>query len=126
MKLLGILSLFVVSSFGATPYTNITTDAVQYDPATLNIRPNGGNQIFNTLHATNINGGVLADDGTTTRLLSLRFAETVNVADRGAIGNGSADNTLVLSNAFLSASGKTVVFPAGDYMVSGYIPLVSN
>jgi len=65
-----------------------------------------------------------ATGSTTARTLANRFADTVNVKDFGAIGNGVANDTAALQAAINFAStngGGTVFFPFGTYLVSAAI-----
>lgn len=51
-----------------------------------------------------------------------------NVVDYGAVGNGIADDTTAITNAYaaaVAAGGGTVVFPAGDFRITATIGLNS-
>lgn len=70
---------------------------------------------------------ILADGSTEPRYLGERFAETVNVKDFGAKGDGVADDTAAIRDAFDYAlsliqtwriHGAIVFFPAGTYTIS--------
>lgn len=55
-------------------------------------------------------------------------ASTVHVKDFGAVGNGSTDDTAALKSALDSvmASGKTLVFGEGTYLVTGTISTIAE
>lgn len=58
-------------------------------------------------------GGVEAGE------LAITFAQTVNVRNFGALGNGVADDTAAIQSAIdsLGANGGVVIVPAGDYRI---------
>lgn len=119
---LGIAFCAVFSVFGATELTGPWNVAVQFNKTNHNVGPNGLNQIFSTLFATNINGGVLADSSTTARDLSVRFGEVKNVKDGNVQGDNTTDDTANIQAVFTSATnGQTIVFPAGTYKINGYL-----
>jgi hypothetical protein len=66
-------------------------------------------------------GIVLSTGSTTARSLALRFSETVNVKDYGAVGNGVADDTAAVTAAVTAAAGKRLYFPTGTYMISSIV-----
>ena len=76
-------------------------------------------------------GTVLADGSTAPRTLEDRFADTVNVKDFGAVGDGVADDTVAIQAALNYAQQFTyplvpaVYIPAGVYMVSNTITVPS-
>jgi hypothetical protein len=47
----------------------------------------------------------------------VRFGTVINVKDYGATGNGSNDDSTAVQNAANAASGKTLYFPQGTYIV---------
>jgi hypothetical protein len=53
-----------------------------------------------------------------TRDLVTRFSDTVNVKDFGAVGDGTTDDTIAIQAAINAAFGKTVIIPAGTYIVT--------
>jgi hypothetical protein len=64
-------------------------------------------------------GSVLATGSTTSRTLSNRFAETVNVKDFGAVGDGLANDTAAINAAaayLTSLGGGVLYFPRGTYL----------
>ena len=59
-----------------------------------------------------------------TRTLQDKLRDVVSVKDFGAVGNGVADDTTAVTNAF--SSGKSIYFPAGTYKTRGAINVSSN
>jgi len=74
-----------------------------------------------------ITGGVTATGSTTSRTLATRFADSANVKDFGAIGNGVANDTAAIQAAInymnTTYSGGIVFVPAGNYYVPGGLTL---
>jgi len=67
---------------------------------------------------------VTATGSTTARSLADRFAETFNVKDYGAKGDGVTDDRTAINLAFTAmanAGGGTIFFPKGTYNISDYI-----
>lgn len=62
---------------------------------------------------------VTATGSTTARSLVNRFADTVNVKDFGAVGDGVTNDTSAIQTAIAASAGNTVYFPSGTYLVSG-------
>ena len=64
--------------------------------------------------------GVLATGSTTERDLEDRFADIVNVKDWGALGDGTTDDYAAINaaKAVVAASGGTLYFPYGTYMIT--------
>lgn len=60
---------------------------------------------------------ITSTGSTTGRNLEDRFADTVNVKDFGAVGDGLTDDTAAIQAA-IDAAGKKVVFPTGTYAIS--------
>jgi len=63
---------------------------------------------------------VIATGSTTERTLAERFADTINVLDYDANGDGATDDTAAIQAALDAAkdTGMTVYFPAGNYKVT--------
>jgi len=76
---------------------------------------------------TSVSGGVTATGSTTSRTLATRFADSANVKDFGAIGNGVANDTAAIQAAInymnTTYSGGIVFVPAGNYYVPGGLTL---
>jgi hypothetical protein len=66
----------------------------------------------------------LATATTTSRNLVTRFSEIVNVKDFGAVGDGVADDTAAIQNAF--NTGKSIFFPDGSYKITSNLLLNSD
>ena len=63
---------------------------------------------------------ITATGSTTSRTLANRFADTVNVKDFGAVGDGVTDDTAAIQAAINSrTSGGGVYFPRGVYLTTG-------
>jgi hypothetical protein len=77
------------------------------------------NQMVNSATVNNIQAadiaGIAATGSTAARTLPDRFADTINVKDFGAVGNGVADDTAAIQAALNAADNKHVVVPAGEY-----------
>ena len=56
--------------------------------------------------------------GAVTRSCSSKLSDIVSVRDFGAIGDGSTDDTVAITEAFTAASGKGLYFPAGTYKLN--------
>ena len=88
-----------------------TTDAITFSSA-----PPVNAEIVvstaNVLTGTDISAStIIATGSTTTRLLADRFADTVNVKDFGAVGDGVADDTSAVVSA--EATGLMYIVPSG-------------
>jgi hypothetical protein len=69
---------------------------------------------------------VTATGSTTARTLANRFADVVNVKDFGAVGNGVADDTAAIQNAFnyAQSTGYSLVkIPSGRYSITSNITI---
>lgn len=77
--------------------------------------------------ATPTDGTLVTADGTTTpRTLASRFADTVNVKDLGAVGDGTTDDTAAINAALcaaVGAGGGTIFFPVGTYLATGQLAI---
>lgn len=65
-----------------------------------------------------LQANVLATGSTTSRSLSNRFSDIINVKDYGAVGNGIANDTAAIQSAINSASSGNnveIVVPKGNY-----------
>ena len=69
-------------------------------------------------------GNVVATGSTEPRSLSDRFADSVNVKDFGAVGDGVTDDTSAIQ-AWASQTGK-LFLDSGSYAISSRIELASN
>jgi hypothetical protein len=65
-----------------------------------------------------------AGAGAVTTNVQTKLRETVSVKDFGAVGDGVADDTAACQNAF--ATGKSVYFPNGTYLLTGNLTAQSN
>ena len=75
------------------------------------------------------NATVTADGSTESRQLSDRFADTVNVKDFGAVGDGVTNDTAAIQSAIDYAGtqgGSTVYVPAGDYLIFSELLLAES
>ena len=81
-----------------------------------------------TLAGTDAGISTTATGSTTARTLASRAAEIINVRDYGAKGDGATDDTAAIQAAVaaIPASGATLLFPPGNYIVSGTAALPSS
>jgi len=94
-----------------------TTDAITFSSA-----PPVNSEIVvstaNVLTGTDISASTIISTGsTTTRLLVDRFADTVNVKDFGAVGDGVTDDTAAIQAA-VDSNASSVFVPSGRYAIS--------
>ena len=94
-----------------------TTDAITFSSA-----PPVNAEIVvstaNILTGTDISAStIIATGSTTTRLLVDRFADTVNVKDFGAVGDGVTDDTAAIQAA-VDSNASSVFVPSGRYAIS--------
>lgn len=61
--------------------------------------------------------------GSINRAFNLKLAESVSVKDFGAVGDGTTNDTVAVQAAL--ASGKSVVFPLGSYLISTSLTLTT-
>lgn len=104
-----------------------------YDSVETNLRPEASkflawnesaDGITNVSASDGSSNSVTATDSTTSRLLSNRFADIVNVKDYGAVGNGTTDDQAGIDAAITAAStNKTIFFPYGTYKISSALNL---
>lgn len=77
--------------------------------------------------ATAGSGSVLASGSSTSRTLSNRFAERVNVKDFGAVGDGTANDQPAIQAAITAAAaGSIIYFPKGTYFLAESTGLTAN
>lgn len=77
--------------------------------------------VFEDPHALSDFLPVIAEGSDVPRMLKDRFADTVNVKDFGAKGDGTTDDTEAIRAAIEAAEARTVWFPDGIYLVSSEI-----
>lgn len=101
-----LAALLMVSSVFAVTKTQVDTDSAQ----------------------TLSNKSVVATGGTVARSLESRFGETINVKDKGAIGDGVTDDTVAIQAVLtaVSATGGIVYFPQGTYKITATLTMGSN
>ncbi len=71
-----------------------------------------------TSGGSNLIGFIQSGTGADATTVQTKLQQTLSVKDFGAVGNGSADDTLAIQDALNAGSGRTVYFPAGTYRVS--------
>ena len=71
--------------------------------------------------ATGVTNYTAPGPGGATRAISDRLGDYVSVKDYGATGDGVTDDTTAISNAI--ATGKQVLFPEGEYVMSSSITI---
>lgn len=76
------------------------------------------NDMGDVIEAMQAELGLNPSGAAATVAARLNNANTVNVKDYGATGNGSTDDSAAIRSALTAGAGKTVVFPAGTYLVS--------
>lgn len=94
------------------------------NPTGLQISSSGVNAATSTSSTVSNNGTQFT--GATARLISDMFGDIINVRDFGAIGNGIADDTVAIKAAAAAASGKTLYFPGGNYLISQGVYIQTN
>ena len=95
------------------------TDATTVNAADELIVSQGG--VTKRATATELFSGtatVTSTGSTTGRTLKDRFADTINVKDFGAVGDGTTDDTAAIQAAIDAAAGRHLIFPSGTYIVS--------
>jgi len=68
--------------------------------------------------------GLIATGSVTSRLLSDRWGEVINVKDFGAVGNGVADDTAAIAAAL--AAGNRIHFPPGSFRITSGISVTGG
>jgi parallel beta-helix repeat protein len=108
-----------------TSYLDEDTDSIKAARPALLETTQRVNQLSTPTGAT-IVGWSQNGAGATTRFLQDKVRDLVSVKDFGAIGDGVADDTLAIQTAVTSCAGRILELPAGTYIVSSAINLVSN
>jgi len=113
-----------VSGLGSGVATALGVAVTGSGSVVLSVSPTlTGTMTAATVNATTVNGGVTATGSTTSRTLATRFADTANVKDFGAVGNGVTNDTAAIQAAIdymnTTYSGGIVFVPAGNYYVPG-------
>ena len=100
-----------------TTATTVTVDDLLQvvDVEDLTMAASGTNKKI-TARTLGNNLPVTATGSSASRSLKDRFADTVNVKDFGAVGDGVTDDTSAIQAAI--ATGKTLVFESGTYVVN--------
>jgi hypothetical protein len=102
----------------------LLTDATTVGPADeFVVRQSGIVKRATSNEFLNGTGTVTATGSTTGRTLATRFADTINVKDFGAIGDGVANDTAAIQAALNAArdSGKQIYGQVGNYRVTSTI-----
>lgn len=71
-------------------------------------------------------GWIQSGVGAIARTAQDKLRERVSLSDFGAVGNGTADDKIPISNAFTAANGRLVVFPAGTYNIGSAYAAPAN
>ena len=71
-------------------------------------------------------GYIGAGSGNVATTVQAKLRQIISVKDYGATGDGTTDDTLAIQAAVAASSGKALYFPAGTYIVSDIITMVSN
>lgn len=64
--------------------------------------------------------------GAVGRTVNAKLQEIVSVKDFGAVGNGVADDTAALQAAITASYGKTLLVPAGTYLISARLNITAG
>ena len=119
-------SAFVVGIDGVlqSPIDAYTVSTIT-DSITFSSAPPVGSDIVvstSSIASTDISeSSVIATGSTENRKLADRFADTVNVKDFGAVGDGVTDDTSAFTSAATAAGVKAVYVPAGSYKITGSV-----
>lgn len=131
----GVTTVFptIVTSQHPTQSYSVNLDGVTQRPRTDYTADTNGNVVFaeapelgvdiditvfepvNLQEAADLSQ-VTSTGSTTPRTLADRFADTVNVKDFGAVGDGVADDTQPFKDALVA--GKNVFIPTGTYLIT--------
>lgn len=118
-----------VNSTLTTPTINVGSDA-QGD-----IYYRNGAGVFTRLpigtasQQLKVNAGATAPEWATASTTGLNVRNATNVMVYGCVGNGIADDTTCINNAYIAAiasTGQTLYFPAGTYLFDGLSIAGSN
>jgi hypothetical protein len=75
---------------------------------------------------SNLIGYLATGSGAVPSTVQTKLRERISVKDFGATGDGTTDDTAAIQAAVTASAGKALYFPAGTYIVSDIITLVSN
>jgi hypothetical protein len=117
-KVTGASTLASVAVSGAVTGAGFTAFAASPPPIGV-VAPNTG--AFTTLA-----GSVTATGATTSRTLANRFADTVNVKDFGAVGDGVTNDTAAVQAAVAASPNRKIYFPKGNYPISSTVTLAGS
>jgi hypothetical protein len=67
-----------------------------------------------------------AGTGAVATNVQAKLRQTISVADFGAVGNGTTDDTVAFQTAATAASGKDIEVPAGTYKITGNTNVAGN
>lgn len=81
--------------------------------------------VMGTDLATNVNFSQ-AGTGAVTRSTQARLRDSVSVKDFGAVGDGVTDDAAAIRAALAAASGKTVRFPQGVYLLGSSLGIIDQ
>jgi polygalacturonase len=75
---------------------------------------------------SNLIGYLAIGSGAVPSTVQTKLRERISVKDFGATGDGTTDDTAAIQAAVTASAGKALYFPAGTYIVSDIITLMSN
>ena len=103
--------------FAEAPDVGVAIDVTFFNPSAVELNPQT-DLSFNP---------VVATGSTATRDLGARFAETINVRDFGAVGDGVVDDTSAFTAALTRVSEQQKLYvPAGRYLIASSIIIPTN